>query len=223
MPWCPNVLLEIDVAHAKRSLRLLARRLERAPHRASLLDDPHSAAASAGDRLDDDRIPQRACQLDRLVLLGDRTVAAGQDGHAGALHRTPRTHLVAHEANDLGARADEGDVARFAHLGQVGTFGQEPIPWVNRVRARDLGGADNSRHTQIALGAARRPDAHLLVRKPDVQRVLVCLGIDGNRLDVEFPARIIMRSATSPRFAIRIFLNMRLESGREGLGAPKPE
>ena len=61
---------------------------------------------------------------------------------------------------------------------------------MDRVGAGDLGGADDRRHAQVAVGAARRPDADVLVGEADVQRVFVRLGIDGDRLDAEFLAGI---------------------------------
>ena len=57
------------------------------------------------------------------------------------------------------------------------------------VGAGDFGGADHGRHVQVAVGAARRADADVLVGEPDVQRVLVGLGVDGHGLDAELAAR----------------------------------
>ena len=59
---------------------------------------------------------------------------------------------------------------------------------MDRVGAGDLGGADDRRHAQIAVGAARRADADVLVGEADVQRVLVGLGVDGDGLDAELAA-----------------------------------
>ena len=60
---------------------------------------------------------------------------------------------------------------------------------MNGVGAGDLRGADDRRHVQVAVGAARGPDADVLVGKPHVQRVLVGFGIDGDRLDAQLAAR----------------------------------
>ncbi len=81
-------------------------------------------------------------------------------------------------------------MAGLADFGEVGAFRQEAVAGMNRVGAGDLGGADDRRHVQIAVGAARRTDADVLVREPDVQRVLVGLGIDGDGLDAELAARM---------------------------------
>src|SRR5262245_45040134 len=61
---------------------------------------------------------------------------------------------------------------------------------MDRVRACDLGRADDRRHVQVALGAARGADAHVLVGKEHVQRVLVGFRVHRHRLDAELPARV---------------------------------
>src|SRR4029450_7581896 len=58
------------------------------------------------------------------------------------------------------------------------------------VGAEYFGGRDNGRHVQIAVCGGGRADAEVLVREANVQRVLVGLRIDRDRLDAEFPARI---------------------------------
>src|SRR4029450_8830853 len=58
------------------------------------------------------------------------------------------------------------------------------------VGAEYFGGRDNGRHVQIAVCAAGRANAEVLVREANVQGVLVGLRIDRDRLDAEFPARI---------------------------------
>ena len=60
---------------------------------------------------------------------------------------------------------------------------------MDRVGAGDLGGADDGRHVQVAVEAARRADADVLVGEPHVQRVLVGLGVHGDGLDAELAAR----------------------------------
>jgi hypothetical protein len=60
---------------------------------------------------------------------------------------------------------------------------------MDRVGARNFGGADDGRHAQVRVHAARRPDADVLVRESDVQRVLVGFGVDGHGLDAELATR----------------------------------
>ena len=128
-------------------------------------------------------------ELERLLLAVDRAVAARQDRHARLLHHAARARLVAHQPDHLRVGADELDVARLADLGQVGALGQEPVAGMDRVGAGDFRGADDRRHVQVAVGAARRADADVLVGEPDVQRVLVGLRVDGDGLDAQLAAR----------------------------------
>ena len=60
---------------------------------------------------------------------------------------------------------------------------------MDRVGAGDLGGADDRRHVQVAVEAPRRADADVLVGEAHVQRVLVGLRVDRDRLDAELAAR----------------------------------
>ena len=184
-----DVLLDVDVADAERRLGLALRGLDGVRQLAGRAHDAHAAAAAAGGRLDDDRIADLLGELERLLLALDRAVAAGQDRHAGLLHHPARARLVAHQPDHLRIGADELDVARLADFGEVGALGQEPVAGMDRVGAGDLGGADDRRHVQVAVGAARRTDADVLVGEPHVQRVLVGLGVDGDRLDAELAAR----------------------------------
>ena len=51
------------------------------------------------------------------------------------------------------------------------------------------------------------------IRQLYVQRILVGLRIDGDRIDPQFARGLMIRQAISPRLAIRIRLNMRPLSG----------
>ena len=183
-----DVLLDVDVADAERRLGLALRRLERLAHFRRGADDAHATPAAAGDGLDDHRKAELPGDLEGLLFAIDRAVAAGQDGNAGLLHRPPRPRLVSEQTNHVRRRTDELDMAGFADLGKVGALGQEPVPGMNRVGAGDLGRAQHRRHVEITVGAARRPDAHVLVGEPDVQRVLVGLRIHRDRLDAQLAA-----------------------------------
>ena len=51
--------------------------------------------------------------------------------------------LVAHDADVLGARADEGDAVRFEDLGELGVLRQEAVARMDRVGAGDLAGGED--------------------------------------------------------------------------------
>ena len=65
--------------------------------------------------------------------------------------------LVAHAADDLAGRADEGEVVLDADLGELGVLGQEAVAGMDGVGAGDLGRGDDVGDVQVALAARRRP------------------------------------------------------------------
>ena len=109
-------------------------------------------------------------------------------GQTGLPHRLAGDILVSHHANDFRRRADENDAAGFADFGKIGAFGKESVAGMNCVRIGDLGGADDGRNIQIAFTAWRRTDTDSLIRKTDVQGMLVGLGIYGNCGDAQLLA-----------------------------------
>ena len=60
---------------------------------------------------------------------------------------------------------------------------------MNRVGARHLGGADDGRHVQVTVGAARRADADILIGKPHMKRIFVGLGVHRDGFDAKLAAR----------------------------------
>ena len=153
------------------------------------MDDAHAAPAAAARSLDDHRIADRARGLDRLLgIVGQRAFGAGDARHARLDHRLLGRDLVAHDADRLGRRADEGEAALLDALGEVGVLGEESVARVDRLRVRHFGGRDDRRHVEVALRRWRRPDADRLVGELDVLRVAVGLRIDDHRLHSQLAA-----------------------------------
>ena len=157
------------VADAERRLRLALRGFHGIRQFARGAHDAHPAAAAAGNSLDDDRVADVLGALERLFFAVDGSVAAGQHRHTRLLHCAAGARLVAHQLDHIGIGSDEADVARLAYFGEVRAFRQEPVARMNGVGAGDFGGADDCRHVQIAVRAARRPDADVFVGVLDVQ------------------------------------------------------
>ncbi len=82
-------------------------------------------------------------------------------------------------------RSDEGQLGGLAHLSKVGALRQEAVTRMDGVRPGDFRRRNNAGHVQIALGTARRPNAHRLIGKADVEGIAVGLGIDGDRADTQ--------------------------------------
>src|SRR4051812_42416352 len=60
---------------------------------------------------------------------------------------------------------------------------------MNGIRGRDFRGADDGRDVEVAERGRGGPDAHRFIRKADVQRVRVCLGVNGDGGDPELATR----------------------------------
>ncbi len=188
VPGLDDELFEIDVAVAEGGLGLGLGRIERRPQADVVVDDPHAAAAAAGDGLDDDRVADLVGELHRLGLVGDGAFGARDDGDLGLAGDLAGLDLVAQQPHGLDAGADEADAAVAADLREVGVLGEEPVAGVDRIDVGDLRGADDPGDVQVALVAVGRPDADRLVGQPQVGGVAVRLRVDGDRLNPQLVA-----------------------------------
>ncbi len=130
-------------------------------------------------------------------FIGHDARAARNDRQPGCRHLGARAVLLAHHANHVGRGSDKGDVRGLADLGKIGVLGEKTVARMDRVDVGDFRRADHLRNIQIALAAARRPDANGLIGKAHMQGIAVRLGINGDR--VEFPV-LCRRSECAARF-----------------------
>ena len=135
-------------------------------------------------------ITGKPCVVANFSASSSLAIGPSVPGSSGspAFFMARRARLVAHQPDHFRIGPDEADVARFAHFGQIRRLGEEPVAGVDRIGAGNFRGADDGRHVQVAVGAARRADAHVLIGKPHVQGILVGLRVDGDRLDTELAA-----------------------------------
>ena len=115
-------------------------------------------------------------------------MAAGEQGQARGAGGGLRRELVAKLAQVCGRRADERHPVGVHRLGERRVLGEEPVPGVHGVRARDVRGGDHSGQRQVGLRRLRRADADALVCELHVRRVLVGLGVHGDGADPELAA-----------------------------------
>ncbi len=80
----------------------------------------HSASAAAGRGLEHHRIADAFGHFKGLFGALQNAARAGEDGHAGLLHRGARHLLQPHAADDLGRGSDEAQAGGFAHFGEIG-------------------------------------------------------------------------------------------------------
>ena len=115
-------------------------------------------------------------------------VRAGDDGDAETRRGALGLDLVAHDADVLGARPDEGDLVGGEDLGEAGVLGEEAVAGVDGVGAGDLAGGEDLRDVQVGFARRRRPDADALVGEPDMHGIGVGGGMHRDRGDAEFLA-----------------------------------
>src|SRR5262249_7103379 len=126
-----DVFFEVDTAILERLLRFLTGGVEPGLKAQIVVGDAHTASAAAGRRLDEYRIAHFAGQRQRLLGAFEQARAAGHNRDAGLLRHLARLVLVAQALHGLRRRADEGDTAFAADIGEVGVLGQEPITGVD--------------------------------------------------------------------------------------------
>ena len=146
-----------------------------------LFHHAHTAPTAAARCLDNHRethLIRRFQDFARVV--GQRPVRPRHARHARFNHRFFGGYFVAHQADGIGARADEHKARIFHLLGKIGVFRQKAVAGVDCIRAGNFGGGDDGGDVQIALRAGRRPDAHAFVCQLNVQAVFIGFGMHGN-------------------------------------------
>ena len=126
---------------------------------------------SAGGGLDQHRVADLACDLERLFDRG-RTLGAGNRRCPRPRRESPRGDLVAHRLDRLRTGADEDQPLVAAGGREVGVLGEEAVPGVDGVGARLACRLEHRLHVQVALAGVRRPDADRLVGAAYVQCIL---------------------------------------------------
>ena len=153
-------------------------------------DDAHPAPATSRGCFQDHRVLDPRGFREGRGFVRDNSLRAGHDGHARGGHLAAGLIFFAHHAQQVRRGADERNVRGLAHLGEIRILGKESVTGMDRVDVGDFGGADHLRDVQVAFARAGRPDAHGFVGKAHVQRIAVRLGIDRDRGDAQFLARI---------------------------------
>ncbi len=151
--------------------------------------DLHAAPAAAGRRLHQHRKADVARDLHRLVRVGHAAFGARHAGNAEAARRALGLDLVAHDADVLGLRADEGDVVILEDFREARILRQEAVARMQRVRAGDLAGRQQRGNVEIGIARRRRADADGFVGEPHVHRIGVGGRIDRDRRDPQLLRR----------------------------------
>ncbi len=125
--------------------------------------------------------------------------------------------LIAQAGHTFGVRADEGDAVFPAGCGKLRIFGEEAVAGVDGLRAGEQRGGENALLAEVAVlrrgrtdaDAPRRRGRHAGSRGPPRSRRR------REAMPISLQARMI-RTAISPRLAIRILENIRFLHQCEG-------
>src|SRR5215813_13781982 len=183
-----DVFFQIDAAVFERHFGFGARHVVSVEQVILIVRDAHAAPASARRGLNQHRITDPLGLLDSDLLVFDQAFAARSDRHSRGFHRPFCFRLVAHHSNHFRRRANEGDVAFAADLGEMRIFGKKPVSWMNRVNVEDFGGREDLRDVQVTLRGGRGADAPGLVCEAHVQGVAVGYRMHGDGFDSQFTA-----------------------------------
>ena len=125
-------------------------------------------------RLADKQLPAGA--LTRILSAAGRII--------GWLERLARPRWIyAHGGNRIVFGADEDDALFLYTFRKSGVFAQEAITRMHGLRPRLLAGRDDFVGQQITFAARCAANVHRFVGQLHMPRILVCVGIDGHRLD----------------------------------------
>src|ERR1043166_557981 len=109
MPRVFDVLLDVDGRVGERAFGFGTGRVVAFDEARVVVGHAHAATTAATRSLDDDRIANLAGDLQRILLVIDRTVTAGHDGHSRLAHRLTGRDLVTHgDAQGGSARREMG-------------------------------------------------------------------------------------------------------------------
>ena len=87
-----------------------------------------------------------------------------------------------------GGRADEFDFAALADLREVRVLREETVAGMNPINIAHFCRAHDAIDLEITFRAGRRADANGFVRELDVERIHICLRVNGERSDAELLA-----------------------------------
>ena len=184
-----DVLLHVEIAVAECARRFGLRGAIKSGEIVFVADDAHAAPAASGGGFNDDREADLPRPLHCLFGGGDYAIGAGENGHAMLLHGGARFFFFAHQADDIGSRPDELDVAGIAHFGEVRVFGKQAVAGMDGIDVGDFGGADYGGNVEVTQRQLGRADANGFVGKTHMERIPVGFAVDGHRADSQLLAR----------------------------------
>jgi hypothetical protein len=155
----------------------------------AFLDQAHALAATAGGRLDQDRIADGVGLplQERRLLIVPMVTRCQRDTGSG--HQRLGRGFRTHGADRCGRRTDEYDSGGRAGVGKTVVFGEKAVAGMDGLRAGPAGGIEKPVSDQVGLAGGSRTDTHGFVGEAHVARVGIGLGVDGNGADAHTACR----------------------------------
>ena len=176
-----DVFLQENRRVAEGAARFALRFVQQMRQVGGTMHHAHPASAPAKGRLDDEGEPDLVSQLERLRAVFDRLVRSGQGGDVILAGQLARRHLVAHQFDDLRARADKDDARPGAGPGKVGVLRQKAVTRMNHIHLLLPGQRQQTGNIQVrAHRALALSDQIRFVRLETMDAQAVFLGVNGH-------------------------------------------
>ncbi len=131
-------LLDVNPGVAERLIRFHAGSVVTLDQADVVMGDAHAATATAGDRLDHDRVANPLGNRQRFGFVFHQPIGTGGDGNAGFFGQITADGLIFQCVHRPGAGADEPDIAAFANVREVSVLGEEAVARVDGIHISDF-------------------------------------------------------------------------------------
>ena len=176
-------MLEEQRVVAERGGGLAAGPLQRGRQLRRLGHAMHPLATATRTGLDENREPDVGCRGDEVVVGQAGARQTRHHRHVASGDGGPGRDLVSHRRDRLRGRPDEDD-ARLRQSGrEFLVLREESVARVDGVGTGLACRVDHFCDVEVALGGGGRADVHGDVGLPDVARLRVGVGIDGDTAD----------------------------------------
>ena len=183
-----QILLHVDRTVSESRLGFTSGRLEGPVQLVRPLHHPHPLPAPSHRCLEKDRESKLPAGLGRVLLVGDGSHPAGNDGDAGLLHATPGLGLVSHGRDGLRGRPDEDHPGVLHGPGEALVFRQESVAGMDRVGTSRVGCLQDSIRAQVTLRRGWWADGVRRIGEEDMGGSAISFREDGDGPDSELPA-----------------------------------
>ena len=163
-----KVPFEVDVAVSEIGGGLSRGGLQCGRHVLGAVRHFETPSAASPRRLDRDRISAPITERDDLFGALDGLHRSRDRRHARGARQSPRLHLVAGQTQRLGRRSDPHQARIGEGFGGVGSFGEEPVPGVNGLRAGAPSRLHDCPDVQVGIGRRRPGEVDGVVGESDV-------------------------------------------------------